>query len=434
MPVRFDDSLTELVGALVKALGKGVLPSAVAIRDMSGRLSVVVDAHIDEARKENATRLLQDSLGNYARSERVLGDVDDLNGRDIFDNVADQQTLETSKGSIRLIDRRVVGSDWLTKPLVDEAKPPRIVFASLKGGVGRSTALSVLAADYARRGKNVLAVDFDLEAPGIGSMLLAPDRRPLYGTLDFLVENGIGGIADEDLSEFVGTSGLTAGAGLVDVAPAYGTKTLSNPSNYMPKLSRAVLEDIADSRIVSLREQMRITVERLSSRRAYDYILIDARAGLSEITAGPILGLGATVLFFGSPDTQTVEGYRYLLATLANLIRPGDDLRWRERLKVVMTKGATDEAVLQDFISEMHELFVDFLYDEIEGVEGFSFDVRDPEGPHFPLRISFDPTFVGWDPGRQPDKISESFYRVAFSNFISKVDELISDVTVTNAT
>ena len=42
-----------------------------------------------------------------------------------------------------------------------------VTFYSYKGGTGRSMALANIAALLSRRGKRVLAVDFDLEAPGL---------------------------------------------------------------------------------------------------------------------------------------------------------------------------------------------------------------------------------------------------------------------------
>src|SRR5215212_2149038 len=42
-----------------------------------------------------------------------------------------------------------------------------ITFYSYKGGVGRSMALANIAVLMARRGLRVLAVDWDLEAPGL---------------------------------------------------------------------------------------------------------------------------------------------------------------------------------------------------------------------------------------------------------------------------
>ena len=40
-------------------------------------------------------------------------------------------------------------------------------FYSFKGGVGRSMALANAGVELARRGRKVLLVDFDLEAPGL---------------------------------------------------------------------------------------------------------------------------------------------------------------------------------------------------------------------------------------------------------------------------
>jgi len=427
MSLRFDDSLPILVRTLVEVLGIERLPKCIAIREAAGRLSVFVDDDLGEALVETASSRLRIALGPYARPDRVLADRSEFGAETIFEDPA-ARDVPVSDGDlrIRLIDRRIVGADWMESPDPEEARPPRIVFSSLKGGVGRSTALSVLAADEARRGRNVLAIDLDLEAPGIGSMLLDEDRRPRYGTLDFLVEDGLGGIDDTDLEKFVGASALTAGAGLVDVVPASGIATMHHPQNYMAKLARAMVEDVTEEGSISVRTQVRRAVDRLAARRSYDLILIDARAGLAEISAGPLLGLGATVLLFGTPDLQTVEGYRYLLATLAALVRPGGDLRWRERLKMVMAKGSLADDVISAFVSDMHDMFTDYLYDEVEGIEGFSFDVRDQDGPHYPLIIPFDPRFAEWNPSRRRNDLTEAFYLATFGPFIANIDELIT--------
>ena len=101
---------------------------------------------------------------------------------------------------------------------------PRIVFASLKGGVGRSTALCVLAAHFSRHGRRVLAVDFDLEAPGIGTMLLDEQELPPFGTLDYLVENGISGIDNAFVADLAGNSFSRGQWGACDGSTGYWSK------------------------------------------------------------------------------------------------------------------------------------------------------------------------------------------------------------------
>ena len=147
--------------------------------------------------------------------------------------------------SCRVIDRRIVGAGWLESPLEELQVPPRIVFASLKGGVGRTTALALAAADLARRNRNVLLVDLDLEAPGLGAFLLDDERLPEFGVLDFLVESGISEIPEAELRNFLGVSAFTTGGGgRVDVAPVLGRRSHVHPENVLPKLARALIEDI----------------------------------------------------------------------------------------------------------------------------------------------------------------------------------------------
>ena len=322
-----------------------------------------------------------------------------------------------------------MAADWLEAPAPKAEGPPRLVFASLKGGVGRSTALAVVAAEQASRARNVLVVDLDLEAPGVGSMLLEPDRRPRFGALDYLVENGIGGIPDRDVEDFVGTSGLTSGQGLVHVLPAWGLASVEHPDNYLPKLARALAEDINDGRAISPRDQIVELVNWFTARRDYDLVLVDARAGMSELAAGPLLGLGGTVLLFGTSQRQTIEGYRYLFATLSRFAQAGGDLGWRDRLKSILTKTELDGASIESFTDEMHDLFAEALYDEAEAgdLDAFNFEPRDQSAPHFPIVIPFDARFVAWDPTRSPRDLSKSFYETTFGPFLQFADDLLND-------
>ena len=59
-------------------------------------------------------------------------------------------------------------------------------FYSFKGGVGRSMALANAAVELAQRGRRVLTVDFDLEAPGLDTfdVLRPPEEVP--GIIEFV--------------------------------------------------------------------------------------------------------------------------------------------------------------------------------------------------------------------------------------------------------
>ncbi len=340
MTIRFDDSLPALAEVIAQELGETALMQGVALRDGSGRLAFFADQPLAADRIERVADRLRQRLGAYARDDRVLAGCDDFGARRIL---ADPNRMRVEVGEYRLslLDRRMVGADWLTKPSERCAPPPRFVFASLKGGVGRSTAIAVTASDLASRGYRVLVVDLDLEAPGLGAMLLDEGTLPDFGSLDALVENGLSGLDDAFLADLIGPSALAQGRGRVDVMPAFGRRALAHPADVLAKIARAYTEDIvADGQPLSFRSQVVDLIDRFSDPDRYDVLLIDARAGLHESTAAAFLGLGAEVLLFGLDEPQTFQGFRALFAHLAHFIDPQESTPdWLARVTLVQGKA-----------------------------------------------------------------------------------------------
>lgn len=434
----FDDSLPKLVETLTRLADRDFVENGAVLRDASGRLSFFANrAPKDGDEREALGRALIESLGPYARADRPISFVDDVGAGAILIS-SERLPVQVGDAFCSLIDRRIVGAGWLDAPRDSRAEPPRVVFASLKGGVGRSTALTVAAADFARRNRNVLVVDLDLEAPGLGHLLLSADRTPRFGAIDFLVENGIGGVPDFALHDFIGSSELTdAGGGRVDVLPALGLRSLDHPENVLPKLSRAMIEDIADGRTVPLAEQISSMISRIAEREQYDAVFIDSRAGLSELAAPAVLGLGATVLLFGTTQRQTFEGYRALFAALQLLAQrdrdQGRDAEWRTRLRPVYAKAGFDSAQSERFVDEMYDLYSTHIYDAEESTadapDALRFARDDESAPHWPLMVPFNPNFVDFDPSRVRDQLTLSFYEQTFRPFISGLEASMSFAT-----
>ncbi len=428
-PIRFDDSLPLLLATVEKHLGADSVKTGVVLRDTTGRLSFFNRVDVSNTVRLHISNDLSKALGGYAYAERVFATPTDPGATRILNDPSALPIIHEGIERCALVDRRIIGTDWLAEPIDEEAKPPRIVFGSVKGGVGRSTAIAVLAADMARRGLNVLVVDLDLEAPGIGHALLDENRLPKYGSLDYLLENGIGGVSEEELSEFIGTSQLTQGAGLVEVMPATGIRSHQNPENFMAKLSRGMLEDLpADGDSISLREKIAEMLDKLTRRKIYDAVLIDARAGMTELAAGPLIGLGAIVLLFGIAQRQTIEGYRLLFASLSLLANRKPETSWRKRIKMVYAKASLDESRARHFTDDLWELFSEYLYDKVEGEEDldiFNFSPDDPDAPHQPLVIPFNQGFVNWEPVESPSDLTAPFYDNTFRPFIDAVGALV---------
>jgi hypothetical protein len=432
----FDESLPAFVGVIAEQLGSGALDQGLIVRDTSGRLRFLSsgESPSNEVRA-NIEERISVVLGAYARRDGSLAFRDEPGVQRLLKDPG-AFPMRQDHFTFRLIDRRIIGSAWLDAPQEGAAGPPRIVFASLKGGVGRSTALAIAASDLARRNQNILVVDLDLEAPGIGGMLLDGERLPRFGTVDYLVENGLGGVSDLDLPDFVGTSPLTTpGGGRVDVLPTLGRQALEDPSNTLPKLSRAMIEDIGSEGIsVAVAVQIADMISRFTERDSYDVVLIDSRAGLSELAAPAILGLGANVLLFGTAQRQTIQGYAALFAGLKLLAErdrgAGRRAEWRLLFKAIYAKAGLDELVAARYRDNLYELFADNLYDaddtQQDNPDTISFDIDDKDSPHFPLIIPFTQNLVDFDPVQAPGQLNAAFYEQAYRPFLDGIDSIIA--------
>ena len=232
MNITFDDSLPAFLQVLNRA-GIDVAPKAgVFIRDLRGRLSFLAAGKLAPEIAQTINATVSDELKHYISPLGAIADRDAPGARRVLE---DQEALlisikpaqAHSAHEIKLLDRRAVGADWLHPPLEMVAAPPRLVFASLKGGVGRSTALSVLGAELAERGRAILVVDLDMEAPGIGSMLIAPDATPPFGSIDFFVEGGLRQLNDTFMLDCVGASWVSGGRGRIDASCRLWDQNLS---------------------------------------------------------------------------------------------------------------------------------------------------------------------------------------------------------------
>jgi Mrp family chromosome partitioning ATPase len=355
MSCYFDDALPAFVNLVFHELGELSLVKNFFLRDASGRLAFIVGEDDFPADVRRAVA---------KKAENLLNPYAELNGfsvatpEELFDDrlksLEDEFQIFTGitpsfPGEIRVLDRRVVGGDWLESLKPMAISPPRLAFASIKGGVGRSTALCVLAAYLSANGKRVLAVDMDLEAPGLGNMLLPGDTLPEYGLLDYLTESQLSPLNDQFFADLVATSWIGGGVGRVDVIPALGRKSLLHPQNVLGKIARAYLSNSSDGLGVTFNDRVNELLSRIAGPFQYDAILIDARAGLHETTASAIIGLGASVLLFGIDQPQTYSGYELLLSHLGTLPPTSEISGWNGRISFVEAK-ATSEA--DDLFSE----------------------------------------------------------------------------------
>lgn len=304
-----------------------------------------------------------------------------------------------------VVDRLATEADW-ARIAPESNGAPRVVFFSIKGGVGRSTALAATAWHLAQSGKRVLVLDLDLESPGLSSALLPTERQPTYGIADWLVEDLVDNAAAV-FDDMIASSNLSHD-GEILVVPAHGAE----PGEYLAKLGRAWMPKLqVDGRREPWSARLLRLLGALEARIQPDVVLIDSRSGLDEIASACVTDMGARlILLFALEGDQTWNGYRMLFE---QWLRAGVAKTIRERLQVV---GAMvpelDRVSYQEGLREhAYQVFLDTLYDEIApaaagpGPDGtwqvgspgdeWSFDEADETAPHTPWAVNWHRSFAG---------------------------------------
>ncbi len=263
-------------------------------------------------------------------------------------------TAEAIAPGVVLADRLLVGRGWWTvNDLGRRHHPVRYTLYSVKGGVGSSTTAAILAWHFARRGEDVLAVDLDIESPGLASALLEERAQPDFGVADWFVEELVGQ-GDRIVDQTVGSPAWTLDLqGTVWVAPAHGR----DPGEYLANLGRVHMDTVADPWIARLQRLL----TGLEARLRPTVVLIDSRNGLHDIAAATVTDIGAEVMLFADDSSATWTGYRILFKHWRAL---GLAARIRERLSVVsgLTPETDTDRYLARFRENAWDLFRDSLY------------------------------------------------------------------------
>ena len=352
-----------------------------------------------------------------------------------------------------LIDRLQTNQDWLREPLVGKPLLPTAVAFSIKGGVGRTTAFALWAWYLARLGKNLVLVDFDLEAPGLAGVLLPAERIPDFGLVDWLVETLVGQPDHQLLQDCLAECPLAEGEpGRIRVLPAFGKKT----EEYVSKLGRIYMPtfDNGAGRFSGLAERLFMLLEQLAglSDRP-DAVLLDVRAGLHDIGSAAVTRLGAEVFLFARDDIQSWAAYRQLFRHLkkARSIAAGmadEDLRWR--MKMVAAQLEPTESDRWRFKNASYETWTDELYDAELTEEETNrlrqngqavpepqlFDLEDTNAPHYPLFIQFEPRIRSFDLIQPEVRPEWSVVETAFGDFFVTAKErlfpaILAEITET---
>ena len=185
--------------------------------------------------------------------------------------------------------------------------PLVVSFYSLRGGVGRSTALAYTARILAAEGRKVVCVDMDLEAPGLAVLFGADEEaQDGRGVVDLLVRLDQG--EEPDLSRYLIQVDET-----VDLYCLPGGRADADYARLLRFIDPAAWYREDQN---PMRDLLKGLAERLPFRP--DVILFDARTGFNPFNAPLLFDLAdlAVVSFFPHPQARLgTEGLvRALLA------------------------------------------------------------------------------------------------------------------------
>lgn len=378
-------------------------------RDLNGRVRLILPERFSQGDQRllwnTLVSPLMQRLGRHAFAPDV-GILFEENRVKAFQGASSY--LIDGFANIWLLDRLATEADW-ARITPKTTGNERVVFFSIKGGVGRSTALAAAAWHLAQAGKRVLVLDLDLESPGLSSALLPPQRQPKYGITDWLVEDLVDN--GEAIFESMRATSDLSHDGEIHVVPAHGAEH----GEYIAKLGRVWMPKLrADGTREAWSARLGRLLQQLEQRIEPDVTLIDSRSGIDEIASACITELGANlILLFALEGEQTWNGYRMLFEQWQ---RAGVAPQIRERLQVVGALVPETDRI--DYVAGLREhsygIFSDTLYDEIAPAktgdvglqtdgkwqvgslnEGWNFDEADDTAPHHPWVVNWHRSFAG---------------------------------------
>ena len=173
-------------------------------------------------------------------------------------------------------------------------------FYSFKGGVGRTMALVNAAVTLALRGRRVLVVDFDVEAPGLDTFDVLQTREEVPGVIDFVTRYLDSGQAP-DVTDYIGACPeIGDEGGQLWIMPSGRSDSYSANFN---QVDWAELYDRRDGYLLfeDLKEQWNQVLRP-------DYVLIDSRTGHTDTCGICTRQLPNSVVVFFFPNEQNLRG------------------------------------------------------------------------------------------------------------------------------
>ena len=226
-----------------------------------------------------------------------------------------------------------------------------VAFWGLKGGVGRSTALSHVALLLGRRQVRVLAVDLDLESPALATALSGldtPSDRPRFDDLIRRLE--LGDTEETEMRRLMERA-------LMPSLESDAQVSILGPLQADSAFVRALLGPLSPGRLYRGRQSALRRLLRLAAEvSGVQVVLLDARSGYCDESAMAVLDLADEVVLFASPAPSTYPSFAPALEALERTRRSRGHPTVVHVVAAMLPAGEQARArILNDLQNELEE-------------------------------------------------------------------------------
>jgi|GEM_PF-1350725 len=193
-----------------------------------------------------------------------------------------------------------------------------ITFYAYKGGTGRTLALANAARYLARLGQSVFAIDLDLEAPGLHHKLGVPAAKSKItvskGAVDIIHGFYQGGVIPDSLAPYtVEVPSEESRDGKIRLLPA-GNVLTSTYWRHLAELNWHEMFYKEGAEGVPFFLELK---ERIRAEFSPDFLLIDARTGITEVGGVATTLLPDLVVCLLLHNIENLEGAREILRSIS---------------------------------------------------------------------------------------------------------------------
>ncbi|MCG8556718.1 MAG: hypothetical protein MJD61_15740 [Proteobacteria bacterium] len=233
---------------------------------------------------------------------------------------------------------------------------PTVAFYGFRGGAGRTTALAHVAASLASRQVSVVAVDLDLEAPGLDRVLGCAPPTNGHGVLELLRR-----AATTDREQLEGALRL---------APHLTTSRLEvgAPIRVLPAgaLTETYLERLDDLgvplwHVAEGPSPLEMLVARIKDELNPEVVLVDCRTGLSGLSASALFHVADVVVCMLPVSGQSWDGFRVFLEAVRAAHANREGLPEVLIVPSMVPEGPEGRYRLAEFVSRIEAMYAELV-------------------------------------------------------------------------